>query len=114
MKVPNAHLAQVDRQKIVSYLLNPVHRNGRSKARFFREFGYRAETWEVLAAALREHVESNEVTKVTETGFGKRFQVDGELKAFDGRRPRLRTVWQMDHGQVAPRLITAYPLEIDI
>jgi hypothetical protein len=114
MKVPNAQLAQVDREKIVNYLLNPAHRYGISKARFFSEFGYRVETWEVLAAALREHVQRNEVSKVKETGFGQRYQVDGELMALDGRRPRLRTVWQMDFGQVAPRLITAYPVEIDI
>jgi len=35
MKVPNAHLAQVNREKIVNYLLNPAHRYGISKARFF-------------------------------------------------------------------------------
>lgn len=114
MKVPNAHLAQVDREKIADYLLNPAHRCGISKARFFGEFGYRVEAWEVLAAALREHAQRNEATKVTETLFGQRYQVDGELLALDGRRPRLRRVRQMDHGQVAPRLITAYPLEIEI
>jgi hypothetical protein len=107
MKVPNAHLAQVDREKIVNCLLNPAHRYGVSTARFFGEFGYRVETWEVLAAALREHVQRNEVSIVKESGFGPRYQVDGDLMAPDGRRPRLRTVWQMDQGQVAPRLITA-------
>jgi hypothetical protein len=30
---------------------------------------------------------------VKETGFGQRYEVDGELVALDGRRPRLRTVW---------------------
>jgi hypothetical protein len=63
--------------------------------------------WEVLAAALREHVQRNEVSIVKETGFGPRYQVDSDLMARDGRRLRLRTVWQMDEGQVAPRLITA-------
>jgi hypothetical protein len=95
-------------------LLNSEHRYGISKARFFAKFGYRVETWEVLAAALREHVRRNEVSKVKETGFGPRYQVDGDLIAPDGRRPRLRTVWQMDPAQVAPRLITAYPLETEI
>ena len=37
-------------------------------------------------------------------------EVEGELPAPDGRRPRVRTVWQVDKGQIAPRLITAYPL----
>jgi len=43
--------------------------------------------------------------------FGPRYEVEGELAAPDGRRPQVRTVWQQDAGQVAPRLITAYPLE---
>jgi hypothetical protein len=42
------------------------------------------------------------------------FQLDGDLLAPAGRAPPLRTVWQMDQGQVAPRLITANPLETEI
>lgn len=40
-----------------------------------------------------------------------RYEVERELSAPDGRRPRVRTVWQVDEGCNAPRLITAYPLE---
>ena len=43
--------------------------------------------------------------------FGPRYEVEGELTTPDGRRSRVRTVWQLDDGQIAPRLITAYPLE---
>ena len=50
MKLPNALLAVVEREKVVDYLLNRAHRYG-------------------------------------------------------------RTVWQLDTGQLAPRLITAYPAE---
>ena len=31
--------------------------------------------------------------------------------AAGARRPRVRTAWQVDQGQSAPRFITAYPLE---
>ena len=111
MKSPDAHLAKVEREKIVEYLLNPTHRYGASKARFFSDFGFGAETWKVLAAALEEHGRRHEVTREKQTGFGPRYEVEGELTTPDGRNPRIRTVWQVDHGQVAPRLITAYPLE---
>lgn len=111
MKLPSANLAVVEQAKIADYLLNPKHRFGASKARFFAEFGFRREVWEVWAAALREHGEKSEVTKIQETGFGPRYEVDGELAAPDGRRPLLRSVWQVDDGQIVPRLITAYPLE---
>jgi hypothetical protein len=111
MKLPNVYLALVEQEKVVDYLLNASHRYGASKARFFTGFGFRLEEWAVLAAALREHGQQHEVSKVKQTVFGPRFQVEGELHAPDGRRPRICTVWQLDEGQVAPRLITAYPLE---
>ena len=111
MKLPNANKAVVEREKIVDYLLNPVHRYGASKARFFSAFGFRAEKWEVLAEALLQHGQTQAVKRTRETGFGPRYEVEGRLRAVDGRSPRLRTVWQWDHGAVAPRLITAYPLE---
>ncbi len=111
MKLPNADKVVVEREKIVDYLLNANHRYGASKARFFSKFGFHAEKWAQLAQALRRHGQSHEVRRARETGFGPRYEVEGELSAPDGRSPRVRTVWQLDHGEVAPRLITAYPLE---
>jgi hypothetical protein len=111
MKLPNADVALVEQAKVTDYLLNPSHRYGASKASFFAQFGFRAEAWEEFALALREHGRQNEVTRVRETSFGPRYEVEGDLTAPDGRRPRVCTVWQLDEGQRAPRLITAYPLE---
>ena len=111
MKLPNAEQLVVERGKIVDYLLNATHRYGASKARFFGEFGFRAEDWKILAQCLREHGQRYEVTKVKQTVFGPRYEVEGALPAPDSRAPRVRTVWQLDRGQLAPRLITAYPLE---
>lgn len=111
MKLPNAHLAVVEKAKICDYLLNPGHRFGASKARFFAGFGFALESWEKLALALKDHGAENEVDKVNETGFGPRYEIAGELTAPDGRRPQIRTVWQVDTGQFVPRLITAYPME---
>ena len=111
MRLPNAHLAVVEQKKITEYLLSSSHRFGASKARFFAGFGFTVGSWRMFAEALRAHGQRGEVVKTTETGFGPRHEIDGELEAPDGRRPRVRTVWQIDAGEVAPRLITAYPLE---
>jgi len=113
-KLPHIEALIVEREKIVDYLLNPGHRYGASKARFFIGFGFRVQEWEAFAQALREHGLSYDVKRAKETGFGPRFEVEGELVAPDGRHPRVRTVWQLDHGKVAPRLITAYPLETNV
>lgn len=106
MNLPNAGQALVDQDKIIGYLLSPQHRFGVSKARFFAQFGFRVEEWTILRDALREHGRKNEASKVKETGFGSRYEV--ELFCPDGRRPRMRTVWQVDEGRIAPRLITPY------
>jgi hypothetical protein len=112
MKLPHVEHIIVEKEKIAGYLLNPTHRYGASKARFLSQFGFRQEEWKVLAAAFREHGRNYDVTRVRQTRFGPRFEVEGELTTPDGRRPRVRTVWQFDEGGVAPRLITAYPLEV--
>ena len=112
MKLPNGHLAVVEQAKVCEYLLNPAHRFGASKARFFAEFGFRLDHWEVLAVALKTHGAENEIVKVKETGFGPRYEVEGKLQAPDGRQPLVRSVWQLERGLIAPRLITAYPMEV--
>ena len=113
MRLPNAHLAIVEREKITEYLLSTRHRYGASKARFFFEFGFQIDAWEVLAEALRDHGQQNEVTTLRETAWGQRYEIDGELSDPGGRQPLVRTVWQVDEGDIAPRLITAYPLEAE-
>jgi len=107
MHLPNAHLAIVEPEKLTGYLLNSAHLMGASKARFFSDFGFRTEEWWVLAEALRGHGQQHEVAKVKATDFGPRYEIEGELPA-----PRIRTVWQVDNGEIAPRLITAYPLGV--
>src|SRR5438552_16299705 len=112
MKLPDAEKAVNQQAKIVGYLLNPAHRYGASKARFFAQFGCLVEEWQLLALALRDHWQQNEVSKTRETGFGPRYEVESELAAPDGRRPRIRTVWPIDTGQIVPRLISPYPGEV--
>ena len=114
MKLPNPDKLVIEREKIANYLLNPEHRFGASKARFFTGFGFRIEEWERLATALREHGRRHEVARVRETGFGPRYVFEGELNTPSGRSPQVRAVWQMDEGAVAPRLISAYPLEVNL
>jgi|SRR5882672_559629 len=79
MRLPNTEFAVVEREKITEYLLNPEHRYGASKARFFAGFGFTLEACDVLASALRSgdvgtvvHIHNNgegyEVEFMTLTG----------------------------------------------
>ena len=111
MNLPNAEHALVEDAKLLGYLLNPDHPHGLHKARYLEGFGFVASDADQLRDALLAHGRSHEVAAVRQTGFGPRYAVEGLLLSPDGRNPLVRTVWQMDKGEVATRLITAYPLE---
>jgi hypothetical protein len=110
MKLPLLNEAEVPRAKIVFYLLDPNHRSGKSKARFFAGHGYATERWQELAGALRTHASQNEVVKQETTPLGVRLVVEGPLTLCDGVVAQIRSVWFIESGERAARLVTAYPL----
>lgn len=90
------------------YLLS--HANGQGKAGFFLAFSFWPEAWAEFADALKAQARSNPVAVAVDSPYGTRYSVDGELQTPSGRRPRVRTVWILEHGSDEPRLITAYPV----
>lgn len=68
MKLSSASPLIVERDKISEYLLNPLHRYGAAQERFFTAFGFRAETWQILAEALREHGRTHDIVRAHEIG----------------------------------------------
>ena len=93
MKLPLIDEAEVPRAKIVLYLLDPNHRSGKSKARFFAGHGYVTEHWEALAEALRTHARENEVLKQETTPLGVRLVVEGPLTLLDGVVAQMENVF---------------------
>jgi hypothetical protein len=112
MKLPNATQAVVSRDKIVNYLLNPLHPDGMHKASFFAAVGFRVQEWDVFATALCDLVARFPVTKTVESPHGRKYIVDGAVDTPGGMSAWVRTVWIVDHGDDKPRLVTAYPHEI--
>lgn len=110
MKLPNLTKAIVPQEKLADYLLSFTHRDGRHKAAFFTRFGFAADSWETLAAALRRHIADHEVIKTEDSPFGKRYLIEGPVAAPDGRMPVIRSVWFIRTEEDTPRFVTAYPL----
>ena len=110
MILPNAENAYIDRSKIVDYLMSISHPDGRSKARFFMQFGFRVERWQELADAIRRVGVSNPVVTAVQSEYGARYTIDGLVQCPDGWAPKIRTVWIVESENAAPRLITAHPL----
>lgn len=111
MKLPLANDAEVPRAKIVLYLLNPEHRAGKGKARFFASHGFAVEDWQKLADALRQHARAQEIAKEETVSLGVRFVVEGDMTMPDGAVAAIRAVWFIERGERTPRFVTAYPLK---
>ena len=111
IRLQSAEEADVPMAKIVRYLLNPSHRSGKSKARFFLSHGFTADQWQRLAAALRDHAKDNEITKREPTPLGERVVVEGPMHLADGVVASVRVIWFVESGERTPRLATAYPIK---
>jgi filamentous hemagglutinin len=97
----------VAQEKISHYLLNPDHRVGGPKARFFLGVGFSLDQWSRMAAALNSHPEANPVEEIA-TRFGTKYVVRCNVATPDGRNPCIVTVWMQEQDDPA-RLVTAYP-----
>ena len=64
-----------------------------------------------MAAALYQLALNFPVSQSMETAHGKKYIVDGRIETPVGKTPAVRTVWIIDTGEAAPRLVTAYPRE---
>jgi len=110
VRSPNVENAVVTQQKIVDYLLRLEHPDGWSKAVFFGRFGFRPEGWRILAEALIDVARRNDVVSVAESPWGCWHVVEGARRAPDRRQPMIRTVWIIEEGDSARRLVTVHPL----
>jgi hypothetical protein len=111
MKLRNAEKAIVSERKIVRYLLSHSHPEGKSKARFFQEFGFDARNWEVTANALRSHAQNNDIARSEVSPFGTRYIIDGMLKTPTSVQAHVRSVWFIETGEEIPHFVTAVPLK---
>jgi hypothetical protein len=111
MKLPNPGSAIIEREKVADYLLNPAHPDNGGKAAFFVSLGFNQDDWEELALAFRRLAGRAEVTKSVESSHGHKYIVEGRIETPGGKSPTVRTVWIVDRGADAARLVTAYPCQ---
>ena len=111
MELPNKSYAYVSISKITDYLLSETHVVGRSKARFFRSFDFDETNVSEFVQGLIHIAKTELVSEITETIYGKKYVIDGELETPNDNMIHLRTVWIIETGDDIPKLVTAYPLD---
>jgi hypothetical protein len=108
MKMPNGDLAIIDDEKLLSYLLDPLHRYGRHHAELFRQLiGIDRDTWWQLHEALRKAASDGEATAGKPSEFGTKYEIRFSMTGPAGSRTIL-SVWMIRSGESVPRLVTAY------
>ena len=93
MKLPEAHVAIVSREKVADYLLNAAHPDNGGKAEFFGRHGFRCDEWEALAAAMKHLAVNSDVIFTGETLHGKKFVIVGPLPSPGGKPPLVQSIW---------------------
>lgn len=103
--------AYVSIRKITDYLLSETYGVGKSKAKFFRSFGFDETNIVQFEQELVYIAQRESVAEVTETIYGKKYVIDGELETPSGYMIRLRTIWIIETGNDIPKLVTAHQLD---
>jgi len=110
MKLPNAGRAFVDIAKLRDYSLDPVHPEGKHKARVFAAaLGLSRNDAEWLREQLLAAAQAHECQPGRKTGHGQRYSVDFTL-VHKGRSAVVRSAWNVRPAEDFPRLVSAYVL----
>jgi len=106
--LPNFHEAEIPRQKLVNYLLDPLHKEGRHKARVFRSaLAFDQSSWKELAQAIVAELPYYPATLSSEGMWGRRYQVTLPITGKNGRTVDVLTVWNIRPETDFPAFVTA-------
>ena len=110
MKLPNADQAFVDVAKLRDYALDPVHAEGKHKARVFAAaLGLSRNDAEWLRDQLLLAARTFDCSLGRKTEHGQRYVIDFDATA-RGKTARLRSAWNLRPTENFPRLTTCYVL----
>ncbi len=109
MLLPNRTSAFIQPSKLTGYLLLKTHPVGGAKAKFFRSLGFSETNLKLLEDELLHIARTSSVQEVVETVYGLKHVIIGSISTPTGKTVTILTVWIIDTGKVAPRLVTARP-----
>lgn len=110
MKVPFAERAEVSIRKLRGYCLNPLHDEGKHKARVFASaLGMTEVDAESLRELLLKAVQTQDAELGYSDAYGQRYVVDFEVK-WRGKHATIRSGWILEVGLESPRLTSCFVL----
>lgn len=109
--LPNFPDAVIPRQKLVNYLLDPLHKEGQHKARVFKAaLDFDQSSWEQLAQAILAELPYYPATFGSEGKWGKKYEVTLPITGRNERTVDVLTVWIIRLETNFPTFVTALVL----
>lgn len=93
--------------KLLNYLLLPREENDKSK--FLNSAGYYITNCEILAHDLRQLIQANEVSDVSASAYGTKYEIRGILNGPNGRALHVVTIWIKLDATENLRFVTLFP-----
>jgi hypothetical protein len=90
-------------------LLSETHAVGKSKAKFFRAFGFDETNVAALEQGLLSIAQVEAPVEVVQSPYGTKYIIDGFLETPSGTSVKVRTVWVVEARGARPCFVTAYP-----
>jgi hypothetical protein len=110
MESPQWQKAVMDKEKLESYCLNPLHPRGRNKARVFASvLGLTQNQSEILRKALLAAIKLGKAIPTGKDVYGQRYQLDFEMEGIKGTAT-VRSLWIIRAKENFPRLSSCYIL----
>ncbi len=107
--LPNYGQAVIPDRKIFKYALNPDHPKGKYKAIAFQKaLGYNLSNGNELIEDVRRHLPIVLAVPNGKSSYGNKYFADMILVGPNGKSAKVRTCWQFDNGESAPRLTSIY------
>lgn len=104
--------ANVPKEKLIGYALNPDHPVGKEKARAFKvALGYIKENSEELREKILELFDEKDLVLKREGKYGKQYEQIMKITGPNGKTANVLTAWIKENESSEPRLVSVYVTE---
>ncbi len=112
MRLPPDSILEIEDKKILNYLLDKNHPDGKAKAEFFYANGITQESIKELEELLKQQAKNEEVSKEQSTPFGKKFIFESPIEFPSGKTHQIRSVWLLNQSENVIKFVTAYKINL--
>lgn len=106
--LPNFREAQIPPEKLVAYLLDPLHKEGQHKARVFKSaLGFQQSNANELEKAILAELPYHAALLVSEGQWGAKYQVGLPITGPTGVSVEVLTIWIIRKNTDFPKFVTA-------